>query len=594
MKRMIFLLLLSFTYSLSFTQVIYEDYIGAGHSEGIVVTSSSNYLDATAIKSIDGSGMDVPLFRTSRFLSQATLGADRSLIEYVNEIGPEAWLEEQFQLPPSYLTPMMESIWEERKQMRVDNGEDPNELFGPWAIDFNYAFWQTNMTNDDLLRQRVALALSEILVVSIFSDLRDNAHSLSDYYDMLIRNSFGNYRDLLKDVTLHISMGYYLSHLNNPKANPDENQRPDENYAREIMQLFSIGLDELNIDGTPKMNNGQRIPTYDNDDIKEFAKVFTGLGPGAINMYVDWTNEPYFGLGFWGADATVPMKMYENFHEPGEKTLLNGYVIPAGQTGMQDIDDAIDHLFNHPNVGPFLARRLIQRLVKSNPSPQYIQRVAESFNGAGGTPRGDMKTVIRAIFLDPEAREDDYVMNEDASRLREPMLRFAHLCRAIPMDAPLGRYWHNGYDLMDQLKQHPLASPTVFNFFLPDHAPVGDIFNSGLVAPEFKLHNTATSINYINMVNQWLIWWATMYSWEGDYGDMPVFADLSDYTDMTESPDVFINEMDLLFCHGQMTDETRAIIRDAMNGITWGDYQEDRAKLGLYLLLISPDYNITK
>lgn len=594
MQRMILLLLLSFTYSLSFTQVIYEDYIGAGHSEGIVVTSSSNYLDATAVKSIDGSGMDVPLFRTSRFLSQATLGADRSLIEYVNEIGPEAWLEEQFQEAPSYLTPMMESIWEERKQMRIDNGEDPEELFGPWAIDFNYAFWQTNMTNNDLLRQRVALALSEILVVSIFSDLRDNAYSLSDYYDMLIRNSFGNYRDLLKDVTLHISMGYYLSHLNNPKANPEENQRPDENYAREIMQLFSIGLDELNIDGTPKMNNGQRIPTYDNDDIKEFAKIFTGLGPGAINMYVDWTDEPYFGLGFWGADATVPMKMYEEFHEPGEKKLLNDTVIPAGQTGMQDIDAAIDHLFNHPNVGPFLARRLIQRLVKSNPSPQYIQRVAEAFNGVNGSPRGDMKTMIRAIMLDPEAREDDYVMNEDASRLREPMLRFAHLCRAIPMDAPLGRYWHNGYDLIDQLKQHPLASPTVFNFFLPDHAPVGDIFNAGLVAPEFKLHNTATSINYINMVNQWLIWWATMYSWEGDYGDMPVFADLSDYTDMTESPDVFINEMDLLFCHGQMTDETRAIIRDAMNGITWGDYQEDRAKLGLYLLLISPDYNITK
>jgi uncharacterized protein (DUF1800 family) len=578
-----------------YSQIIYDDYIGAGHSEGIVVTTSNNYLDATGIKTLDGSGMDTPKFRASRFLAQATLGADIELVNQVIEIGPEAWIDQQFQLPPSYLTPVMESIWQERLQMRIDNGEDPSEVFGPWAVDFNYAWWQTNMTNNDLLRHRVALALSEVLVVSIFSDLRDNAYSLTDYYDMLLEHAFGNYEDLMKDVTLHVSMGYYLSHLNNPKANPEENQRPDENYAREIMQLFSIGLNELNLDGTKKLDgSGNPIPTYDNNDIKEFAKVFTGLGPGAINMYVDWTTEPYFGLGFWGTDATVPMAMYEDFHEPGEKHLLNGYTIPAGQTGMEDIDDAINHLFNHPNVGPFIAYRLIQRLVKSNPSPAYVQRVASAFNGTNGASRGDMKNLIKAILLDPEARDDAYVVDEESSKLREPILRYTHLCRAIPLDSPLGRFWNNGFDALETLKQHPMASPTVFNFFLPDHSPVGEISDSGLVGPEFKLHNTSTSINYINQVNNWLIWWAVMYSWEGDYGDMPVFADLSQYEAMTESPDVFINEMDILFTHGQLTDETRQNIRQAMEGITWGDYREDRAKLGLYLLLISPDFNIMK
>ena len=594
MRTYITLLFMTLT-TMLLGQVIYDDYIGAGHSEGIVVTTSSNFLDATGIKTLDGSGMDVQLYKASRFLAQATLGADKDLINYVKEIGIETWIEQQFDVDPSYLTPLMESIWTQRLQFRIDNGEDPNEVFGPWALDFNYAWWQNNMTNNDLLRHRVAYALSQLFVVSIFSDLRDNAYALTDYYDILVRNSFGNYRDLLMDVTMHISMGYYLSHLNNPRSNPEENQRPDENYAREIMQLFSIGLNELNIDGTPKLQDGEVIPTYDNDDIKEFAKVFTGLGPGAINENVDWTDTPYFGLGIWGADPTVPMRMYPEFHEPGEKKLLNGYVIPADQYALNDIEDAVDHLFNHSNVGPFVATRLIQRLVKSNPSPQYVQRVAEAFNGTNGAPRGDMQNVIKAILLDPEARDDSYILEDETSKLREPILRYVQLCRSIPLDAPLGTYWNNGYDAIDELKQHPLASPTVFNFFLPDYAPVGEISNTGLVAPEFKIHNTATSINYINKVNQWLIWWAVMYSWEGDYGDLPVFADLSDFEEMAESPDVFINEMDLIFSHGQLTDDTRKIIRDAMSGITWGsEYKADRAKLGLYLLLISPDYNLMK
>ena len=594
MKKSITSAILILSLSPLFSQTTYEDYIGAGHSEGIIVTSSSNYLDATGDKTLDGSGMDVPKYKASRFLAQSTLGANMDLINYVTDIGPEAWIEEQFTTPVTFLTPVMESIWAERLQMHLDAGESEEDVFGPWAVDFNYAWWQVNMTNNDLLRQRIALALSELFVVSTNSDLRDRANSLTSYYDVLLENSFGNYKDLMMDVTMHLSMGYYLSHLNNPRANPEENQRPDENYAREIMQLFSIGLNELNMDGSLKLQGGQPIPTYDNDDIKEFAKVFTGLGPGAINMYVDWTDEPYFGLGFWGADAEVPMVMYEEFHEPGEKQLLNGFTIPDGQSGIEDIEDAVDHLFNHPNVGPFVALRLIQRLVKSNPSPAYIQRVSEAFNGSNGAPRGDMKNVIRAILLDEEARDDEYVLMEESSKLREPILRYTHLCRAINKDSPLGRYWNNGFDVLDALKQHPLSAPSVFNFFLPDHSPVGDISAAGLLAPEFKIHNTSTSINYINLANNWLNWWALMYSWEGDYGDLPVFADLSNFAPMSESPDVLINEYDIIFTHGQLTDETRQHIRVALEGLIWEDYQLNRAKMGLYLLMISPDYNIMK
>ncbi len=593
MRKNIIILIAIFLATHPYAQDPYTDYIGAGHAEGIIVTTSSNYLDATGIKTLDGSGMDVPKFKASRFLAHSTLGADIELIDRVTNIGEEAWLEEQFAIPPSYLTPVMESIWQERLNDIVTYTETkPEDVFGPWAVDFNYAWWQVNMTNEDLLRHRVALALSEILVVSINSDLRDRANALTSYYDVLLTHAFGNYQDLLMEVTTHLSMGFYLSHLNNPRSIPELNQRPDENYAREIMQLFTIGLYELNMDGSRKMDGGKPIPTYDNDDIKEFAKVFTGLGPGDINMYVDWTDQPYFGLGFWGSDATVPMKMYEEFHEPGPKYLLNGYVIPEGQSGMQDIEDAVTHLFNHPNVGPFIARRLIQRLVKSNPSPAYIQRVAEAFNEQNGAPRGDMKNVIRAILLDPEARDSEYVSNKAASRLREPLVRYTHLARSMPKDAPLGRYWNNGYNSVENLKQHVLASPTVFNFFTPDYEPVGDISDAGLVAPEFKIHNTSTAINYINMVNEWVVWWALMYSWEMDWGDLPVLLDLSHLEPLAENPDVLINELDIIFTHGQLTDETRAIIRNAVENMTWNN--EAKVKMALYLLMISPDYTVMK
>jgi uncharacterized protein (DUF1800 family) len=194
------------------------------------------------------------------------------------------------------------------------------------------------------------------------------------YYDKLLKNSFGNFRTLIEDVTLDVAMGVYLSHLNNPKSDTSENIHPDENYAREVMQLFTIGLFELNLDGSYKLDsNNNRIPTYTQKEIKEFAKIFTGLGLSAV-MENPWIDTAIFGVNFYYADFTKPMRMYDAFHEPGQKVLLNGRIIPEGQTGMKDIKDALDILYNHPNTGPFFAKQLIQRLIKSNPTPGYKER----------------------------------------------------------------------------------------------------------------------------------------------------------------------------------------------------------------------------
>jgi uncharacterized protein (DUF1800 family) len=576
----------------------YTDYIGAGHSDGITVTASSSQGGATPDKTINGSGMDARLFEASRFLAQASFGANKTEIETLaEELDFNAWIDEQAALPVTSFKDKLDEIWAEIVQMHLAAGETEDDLFGPWGVTFNYAWMQNTVDGPDQLRMKVAYALSQILVISNNSDIRDWGQGISAYYDILMDGSFGNYKDLLTDVSLSPLMGYYLSHLNNPKAIPEENIQPDENYAREIMQLFSIGLYELNIDGTRKKDDdGNDIPTYDNDDIDEVAKVFTGLGPGDIEDYVDWTNEPYFGLGIWGAHKITPMVMYQDFHETEEKIILKDHVIPANQAGMDDIDDLIDILFNHENVGPFLAYRLIQRLVKSNPSPAYVARVAEVFNDDGNGERGNMLEVVRAILLDEEARSCEALLDDVNGRLREPITKHTQLVKSIPHDSPFGRYWNAGYSFMETNKQLPMWAPTVFNFYLPDHLPLGDLAANDMVAPEFKLHDTQTATGYINTVNGWTIWNNLMHSWEGDYGDENIVLNTTELEAMASEPEVLMNELDIIFTHGQMSDETRGYIRDAVAGypIEWDNAAYYRARLAIYLVLISADYNIIK
>lgn len=602
MIKQILFLLICLCYQTLYSQE-YTDYLGAGHTNGITVSSSSeqNRTDwneiALAENTINGTGLDARLLETSRFLAQATFGTDLEYIKTVSEDTFELWIDNQFTINSDSLSELTENIYDDALQIWVSNGGDPTDYFGPEALHFLYAWWQNNMNNDDLLRQRVALALSEILVISTLSDLNNYGKGLGAYYDVLSDHAFGNYKDLLLAITLHPMMGHYLSHYNNPKSFPAQNIHPDENYAREIMQLFSIGLDELNQDGSYVLDaDNQRIPTYNNDDIKEFAKVFTGLGAAEVNSN-PYGVIPEFGIDFWWCKKDVPMLVYEDWHEPGEKNLLNGFTIPSGQTGMQDIEMAVDHLFNHPNVGPFLAKRLIQRLVKSNPSSQYISNVAAAFNNTNGV-RGNMKAVIKAILLDNEARTCSWIQHPNQGKLKEPMMRYFNLSRQVARDSPSGLDWNIGYWFFLMTGQAPLSAPSVFNFFLPDFKPNGGIGDQNLVAPEFQIHNSSTSIGYVNIIDYFTspVWTSIFETWDLELDDPRLEFESLKY--WAKDPEVLINHLDKLFTQGILSQEIRVIIRDAITPIQGNDpnidYMYYRVKMALYLVFISPDYAIQK
>ncbi|MBP8086362.1 MAG: DUF1800 domain-containing protein [Saprospiraceae bacterium] len=573
--------------------------LGSDPTQEIKVTTSSNYtpqywtLSATGEKTINKVGLEGPLMEASRFLSQATLGADLATIEQVANQGIEAWIDDQMTVPQSQTLDRLNEVFAEVIEWYLVNGGNPDEVSTrPYWTIFNYTWWENHMKNDDLLRQKVALALSEIFVISIESNLSDAGFGLADYYDILLKHSFGNFEDMLREISLHPCMGYYLSHLNNPREIPEENIHSDENYAREIMQLFTIGLYELNQDGSRKTDGqGEWIPTYDQADIKELAKVFTGLGVGGV-MENEWVDEPYFGLDIYVADMTTPMIMYEEWHQPGTKTLVNGYVIPAGQTGLKDINDAVHQLFLHPNVGPFIGKQLIQRLVTSNPTPGYISRVAAVFADNGQGERGDMGAVIKAILMDPEARTCSALEEDRFGKLREPFTRYTHFSKAIQMEQYYGRYWNVAYGFYQATNQMPLASRTVFNFFLPDFQPIGAIADNGLVGPEFQIHNSRTSIEFINRVNDWAVWGYVMDDWEAE--NPSVTYNIDELTPLARDPEVLINRLDVLFTHGMLSDRTRQIIKDAITPMISEDYRNDRTRLAMYLIMISPDYAIMK
>lgn len=292
------------------------------------------------------------------------------------------------------------------------------------------------------------------------------------------------------------------------------------------------------------------------------------------------------------------MKMYNNWHEPGQKILLKQMTVPSGQTGLQDVEQAVTFLFNHPNIGPFISKKLIQRMIKSNPSPAYVNRVATVFNGGANNPRGDMKAVIKAILLDPEARTRAGMERADAGMLRPPFLKMLHLFRTLDLTQPNNLYLHNGYSIIEAMGQHVMASPTVFNFYPPDFSPIGDISDQGLVAPEFKLHNSSKSIKYLNSIFSTSFWGDAFWSWDGDYIDNPK-VNYTTYINMSTDIEKMINEADLLYTHGQMTNETKAIIRQALKDMYWNwnndfEWKKYRAGLLIYLTMISPDYNIIK
>jgi uncharacterized protein (DUF1800 family) len=514
----------------------------------------------------------VEMQAASKLASQSTFGLIYSDVETVAQMGHEAWLDEQIAITPTYHKPVVDDL-----MLMLDRGELPevDDEFEHLIRFRRYAWWNRTMTAPDVFRQRIAFALSEIFVVSDNVDvLIISPYALSVYYDWLLANAFGNYRDLIEAVALNPAMGVYLSHVNNAKADPDRNTSPDENFAREVMQLFTIGLFELNPDGSQVLGaNGQPIPTYDNDDIREMAKIFTGLSYGGPNASFGqpW---PYF---------QARMQMFEDAHEPVEKRLLNGLVVPAEQPGDLDISDALDNLFNHPNVGPFIGKQLIQRLVSSNPSPDYVARVSSAFNGDQTGVRGDMAAVFKAILTDGEAQAPTNTIH--AGRLREPLVRYIAMLRQLNATAEDGLFYSQGFTQQFLLRQHPLSAPSVFNFFLPAHSPTGPLADAQLVAPEFQITDSSSVVTMTNVID-WAVNGNLVLDIEPHFG--AVSLDLGEYVALAqESNDALLDRLDVLFTHGGLSAATRTAIAAIMQDIDDVDFRTKRA---IYLLLTSPDY----
>ena len=462
-----------------------------------------------------------------------------------------------------------------------------------------------HLTSPDALRQRMSFALSQIMVVNRNGDFFEDTGLMGgNYYDMLNGNSFGNYQTLLTDVTLNMNMGLFLSHYNNRKADPTANTRPDENYAREIMQLFSIGLWELNPDGTRRYDsNGQFIPSYTNEDIKEFAKVFTGLG----HPMIDGFNEPFSAEFFAQIASGLPMTMYDQYHETSEKRLLNGVVLPAGQSGMQDISQTIDHLSNHANTAPFICKQLIQRFTTSNPSAAYVMDVASVFDP--GAPN-NFQDVISAILLHPEARQCTPTEQYTFGKLREPLVRVMNMLKSFQVAAyDNGSFYTFMGCLQNTLGQFPLRAPSVFNFYRPDYAPQGVISQRYMVGPEFQIFNSTNAIGIVNDVQNRTIFGPFLglfclfedevfdeeevyYAFGEDNPDWFMeFQDYSDIVPLLNRPEDLVSYLNIVAANGMLQDDTKSIIANAIRQLPT---PQEKLRMALYLVYISPDYAILK
>ena len=430
----------------------------------------------------------------ARFLAQATFGPTTADITRLRQIGYSQWLDEQLDeasTPPTLVLPRLQQV--------VANGFPIADLRPQHRR--NEWLWQA-ANGRDQLRMRVAFALSEIFVVSDRDVADSNAtiYRIADYQDTLSRGAFGSYRGLLENVTLHPAMGYFLSHVGNRKADPARNITPDENYGREVMQLFSIGLVERNRDFSPVLDaGGQTTPTYDEKVVSAMARVFTGW------TYAGQTEAQY---GRNTTPSVAPMECHPAFHDDQPKQIFSGIVVSEGNNCTASLRKALDALAAHQNVAPFISRQLIQRLVTSNPSPAYVQRVSAEWIASGG----NLGRVVRTILLDTEARLPPTAAT--FGKAREPLLKVTTLWRAFgaryvpPATGEIRFTFSNAGDLTSSLLQDSQRAPSVFNFFEPDYRLPAADGATGPYAPEFQILTEAT---YASMLNQHdsLVWNST-------------------------------------------------------------------------------------
>lgn len=479
-----------------------------------------------AVVEIEAPGAVVSWRAAARFLEQAAWGPSPESLIRVRQLGFEKWIEEQFQAPISDYPPVPE--------------EDTNQSMAPLQRRFFY----NAVNGEDQLRQRVAFALHQIWVVSAVKT--GQARMMTPYLQLLHRHAFDNYLTLMKEMTLNPTMGRYLDMVNNVKPNPARGLSANENYARELMQLFTIGTVRLNLDGTPVLDaQGAPIPTYSQSTIENLARVFTGWtyppSPGRPSAAI---NPAYYSGRMVAVQAN---------HDTGSKQLLDGYVIPAGQSAEKDLDDALQHLFQHPNVGPFVAQRLIRSLVTSNPSPAYVARVASVFNADARGVRGDLKSVVRAILLDPEARRGDAMANPpEFGQLREPVRYVVGLLRA--MGASLAEY-NSLASWTASMGQNLFYAPSVFNYFSLLHQPPE---LGGLYAPEFEILTPAAALVRANFAD------AVVFSRLGP----TVNVDLTPLIELASVHKWYLSEaLNRALLYGRMSEPMRDSILVALDSI---------------------------
>ncbi len=526
----------------------------------------------------------------SAFLSRATFGANKEIIEHLTDLGDyDQWFDEQFTIPVS-----SHISWAHSHAKGINGIPDLNRSREDWkrysdALGYlqRDTWWDIAVNAKDQLRQKVAFALSEILVISRNGPLQTFPDTRISYYDVLVRNAFGNFEQLLRDVTYHPAMGRYLSYLGNAKADPAVGSHPDENYAREVMQLFTIGLYELNMDGTQKTKNGQPIPTYTQSDIRQMAKVFTGLSDDNGQFEA----EAYFDTFH---ARTAPMAAFESHHDHTEKKILHAKkIIPAGGDTKTDIDRALHILFMHPNTPPFISRQLIQRLVTSNPSAEYVQRVAEIFADNGDGIRGDLKAVIKAILLDKEA----FTGKESVSnfgKFREPLLYISHLFRAFHAqngehvlkqgDTPLYKYRSFNFNGTGMMRQEgALEALTVFNYFSPDDAP-SSLKKQKLAAPELELYGKQG-------IDDVLMGIITQNGFVYQLFNITAKLQLDEEKKLVHAKkyDALLDRLDMLLTAGNLSTTTRNAIKDYMQKHSYLD-DEKLVRHTIGLVMTSPDY----
>jgi uncharacterized protein (DUF1800 family) len=499
------------------------------------------------------------------------MGASRTEIASVQSLGYAAWIDAQFAVPTST------SRWD---ALVAGGFADPSLKNG--EAGFDACAWRKLLASPDTLRQRVTLALSEIMVTSIDSLTGGGwkAFAAANYLDLVEANAFGNYRSLMQAVSTNTAMGMYLTFRASKKANPATGSLPDENYARELMQLFTIGLVQLDLDGTVKLSAGAATPTYTQSDITGLARVFTG-----------WDFDLQGQSGTVGTATPDfmrrPMVQIAGRHETGAKTFL-GTTIPANTDGVQSLQLALDTIFAHANVAPFVARQLIQRLVASNPSPAYVGRVAAVFNDDGSGVKGNLKAVVKAILLDDEARSATVAAGASAGKLREPMLRFAAWARAWSATSASDA-WAIGdtSSASTKLGQSPLRSPSVFNFFRPGYVPPNSaIATASLVAPEFQITNESTVVGAVNYLQK-----AVSASGVGD-----VVANYAALLALGDDAVALVTEINLVLAANQLSAATAATIATAVATLAGGSDPNrlKRIYASLTLVLAAPEFVVLK